>query len=91
MVFNATFNNISVIPLWSVLLVEEIEVPEENHRPSAIVPVMYSIITSIQINVLLTDTLYFRGNLECQERKKIPSESHLQIVNANLRLLPIPV
>jgi hypothetical protein len=28
MVFNATFNNIS---LWSVLLVEEIEVPGENH------------------------------------------------------------
>ena len=30
-VFNATFNNISVI-LWSVLLVEETGVPEENHR-----------------------------------------------------------
>ena len=31
MVFNATFNNISVI-LWSVLLVEETGVPEANHR-----------------------------------------------------------
>jgi hypothetical protein len=31
MVFNATFNNISVIPWWSVLLVEETGVPGENH------------------------------------------------------------
>ena len=30
-VFNATFNNISVISWWSVLLVEEIGVPRENH------------------------------------------------------------
>jgi hypothetical protein len=33
MVFNATFNNISVISWWSVLLVEETRVPEENHEP----------------------------------------------------------
>jgi len=32
MVFNATFNNISVISWWSVLLVEETRVPGENHR-----------------------------------------------------------
>jgi hypothetical protein len=31
-VFNATFNSISVISCRSVLLVEEIGVPEENHR-----------------------------------------------------------
>jgi len=31
MVFKATFNNISVISWWSVLLVEEIEGPKENH------------------------------------------------------------
>ena len=30
-VFNATFNNISVILWWSVLSVEETEVPGENH------------------------------------------------------------
>jgi hypothetical protein len=30
MVFNATFNNISVISLWSVLLVEETVVPEKT-------------------------------------------------------------
>jgi hypothetical protein len=35
MVFNATFNNISVILWCSVLLVEETGVHEENHRPAA--------------------------------------------------------
>ena len=33
MVFNATFNNISVISWWSVLLVEVTGRPGENHRP----------------------------------------------------------
>ena len=33
MVFNATFNNISVISWQSVLLVEETGVPGDNHRP----------------------------------------------------------
>ena len=33
MVFNATFNNISVISWQSVLLVEETRGPGENHRP----------------------------------------------------------
>ena len=32
-VFNATFNNISVISWWSDLLMEESEEPGENHRP----------------------------------------------------------
>ena len=35
MVFNATFNNISVISSWSVLLVEETGVPGQNHQPVA--------------------------------------------------------
>ena len=34
-VFNATFNNISVISWRSVLLVEETGVPGENHRPAS--------------------------------------------------------
>jgi hypothetical protein len=33
--YNATFNNISVISWWSVLLVEETGVPGENHQPVA--------------------------------------------------------
>ena len=35
MVFNANFNNISVISWRSDLLVEETGVPGENHRPVA--------------------------------------------------------
>jgi hypothetical protein len=35
MVFNATFNNVSDISCWSVLLAEEAGVPRENHRPAA--------------------------------------------------------
>jgi hypothetical protein len=34
-VLNATFNTISAISWWSVLLVEETRVPEENHWPAA--------------------------------------------------------
>jgi hypothetical protein len=34
MVLNATFNNILVISLRSVLLVEETRVSGENHRPA---------------------------------------------------------
>jgi hypothetical protein len=33
-VFNATFNIISVVS-WSVLLVDETGVPDENHRTAA--------------------------------------------------------
>ena len=35
MVFNATFNNISVISWQLVLLVEVTGIPGENHRPAA--------------------------------------------------------
>jgi len=35
MVFNATFNNMSVISWQSVLIVEETGVSRENHRPVA--------------------------------------------------------
>jgi hypothetical protein len=36
MVLNATFNNISVILWWSVLLVEESGVPGESHQPAQV-------------------------------------------------------
>jgi len=35
MAFNATFNNISVMSWWSVLLVEETGVAGKTHRPVA--------------------------------------------------------
>ena len=43
MVIDATFNNISVISWWLVLLVEETGVPEENHRPAAVTDKLYHI------------------------------------------------
>ena len=36
MVFNNTFNNISFISLWSVLLVDETWAPRENNWPVAV-------------------------------------------------------
>ena len=35
MMFNATFNNILLISWRSVVMVEEIQIPGENHRPEA--------------------------------------------------------
>jgi hypothetical protein len=35
MVFNVTFNNITVTSWQSVVLVEETGIPGENHRPAA--------------------------------------------------------
>ena len=35
MVFNATFNNISVVLWWPLLMVEETAAPGENHLPVA--------------------------------------------------------
>ena len=43
MVFNATFNNISVISWWSVLLVEETEVLVENHHLPQVTDKFYHI------------------------------------------------
>ena len=42
MVFNVTFNNISVISWRSILLVEETRVPGENHHP-AVTDTLYHI------------------------------------------------
>ena len=44
MVFNATFNNISVISWRSVLLVEETGVPGEDHLPGASYDKLYHIL-----------------------------------------------
>jgi hypothetical protein len=43
MVFNATFNNISAMSWWLVLLVEETGVPRENHRPVQVIDKHYHI------------------------------------------------
>jgi hypothetical protein len=46
MVFNATFNNISVILWQPVLLVEETGVPGENHDLSQVTDKIYHIMLS---------------------------------------------
>ena len=43
LLFNATFNNISVISWRSALLVEETRVPGENHRPAQVTDKLYQI------------------------------------------------
>ena len=43
MVFNATFNDISVIWWWSVLLVEETGEPEKTTDPSQVTHILYHI------------------------------------------------
>ena len=43
MVFNATFNSISVISRWSVLLVEETGVPEKTTDLSQVTDKLYHI------------------------------------------------
>ena len=51
MVFNATFNNISVTSWWSVLLVEELEYPEKP-------PSCHKTLTNLSLNVV-SSTEYF--------------------------------
>jgi len=55
-VSNATFNNISAISWWSVVLVEEIRVPGENHQPIA------SLWQTLSHNVVLRTPRYERGS-----------------------------
>jgi hypothetical protein len=43
MVFNATFNNVSVISWWSVLLMEETGIPGEKHWLSQVTDKLYHI------------------------------------------------
>ena len=59
MVFNTTFNNISVISWWSVSLVEETGVPGENHRPDKLYNLrLYSVLLTmngLELVVIGTD------------------------------------
>jgi len=50
MVFNATFNNSSIISWRSVLLVKETVEPGENHRPAQVTDKFYHIFQSKYIS-----------------------------------------
>ena len=58
MVFNATFNNISVISWQSVLMVEETRVRRENHRPVS------SHCQTLSYNVVSSTSRHIRGGFE---------------------------
>jgi hypothetical protein len=53
MVFNATFNNISVIFRWSVLAVEETGIPREYHRPGHLGQTFITHLNTYTIRVFL--------------------------------------
>jgi hypothetical protein len=61
MVFNTTFNNISVISWQSVLLVEETGVPRENHRPVAS-QIYHILLNRIHLTMRGIQTHYFSGD-----------------------------
>ena len=67
MVLNTTFNNISAIPWWSVLLVEETGVPRDNHRPTYLTVTHSTFIFTFVI--ALIDVIPFIGWFW---RKKLP-------------------
>ena len=64
MALNATFNNISLISWQSVLLVEETEVPEENHRQ--IVSVML-----YRAHLATTLVLFNKRKGACEKRLRV--------------------
>ena len=60
MVLNATFNNISAMLWWSVLLVEEIRIPRQNL--SQVTDELYHIMSGIRTDNFSDDRLILQVN-----------------------------
>ena len=71
MVFNATFNNFSVISWQSVLMVEETEVPGENHRPVAgNWQTLSHSVYRVHLAISRIQTSNFSGDISMKQKKK---------------------
>ena len=66
MVFNATFNNISVIWLRSVLLVEETAVLEKTTNLAQITDKLYHIILQLEIQLPYDHKISICYNQQCK-------------------------
>jgi len=72
MVFNATFNNISVISWQSVLLMEETGVPGENHKLAASHMMLYR--KGFELTTLGTDcTGSYKSNYHTITTTTVPA------------------
>jgi hypothetical protein len=76
MVFNATFNNISVRSWWSVLLVWETGVPEKNHSPVA---------RRLPLIVHIPKQMRVTTNLPKSQPKKFQVLLHQRVFGVNSR------
>ena len=82
MVFNATFSNISVISWQSVLLVEETEVPGNEHQPAASHWQFY-LINLYQVHLVVSGirTCNFIGDSDCIGSCKSNNRNYLKYTN----------
>jgi hypothetical protein len=69
MVLSTTFDNISVISWLSVLLVEETEIPKENHQPAISYRQTLSLISTV--NLIIKLSIYLENRLEDKRLDKV--------------------